>query len=223
MNITDINGSDGPFWALYQETRRRDNILDNPDSVPFWFLEKLARERLAAARVGLEQLGTRDHASQEAWAALRTLETSLGAGMDLDDREQIVLGILGAQEEETRRELEEAGVSERFVGCRACRRELGSNDACDTCLGARTACWLGRAFEDMFRTVDEGRSPVLPLAKALYQVIQSPVSDISKDWHVALPRVVRFWGGTVPLSQGPLALSKAAVDAWLAQRGRTSS
>lgn len=96
MNLIDINGSDGPFWALYQAERVRWRIIDNPDYVPFWFLEKLAKERVSAARCALEKFGSTQ--SVKAGSALWDLERQFGAGLPLEDREQLVLGILGADE-----------------------------------------------------------------------------------------------------------------------------
>jgi hypothetical protein len=56
MNLIDLRESDGPYWAAYQEERRREGIVDNPDFVPEWFLIKLMQKRFAAARVVLEQM-----------------------------------------------------------------------------------------------------------------------------------------------------------------------
>lgn len=105
MRIFDISEQDGPFWAAYQDYRRRNGVLDDPATVPYWFLEKQAVARVAAARCALERLGAPNAA--EAWKALRRVENFLRGGGNLDEREQIVLGILGAEEAETARELAE--------------------------------------------------------------------------------------------------------------------
>jgi hypothetical protein len=135
VNLADIREPSGPYWAAYQDTRARDHILDNPASVPHWFLAKLARERVAAARVALEQAG-RDGRTQagrqldgafhrdgqwdgraaaeagrcvELHAALRTVEDYLRSTITLEpESEQIVAALLGAQEIETARERAEA-------------------------------------------------------------------------------------------------------------------
>ena len=110
MNLIDLRGSGGPFWAAYQEERRRAGIIDNPDFVPEWFLRRVMRDRLAAAYVVLEQ--SRDSKSafderKKAWDALRVLEAFVG-GYDPDGvREQVLAGLLGAQEVETARERQE--------------------------------------------------------------------------------------------------------------------
>lgn len=126
MKLSDLREPDGPFWGAYQEERRRERIIDNPDFVPPWFLIKLGRERLAAARVSLEQLGSDarsnlvrtlngyrvsedHHELAKVHAALRVLEEFVGHGLDTSGaREQVLAGLLGAQEVETARELRDA-------------------------------------------------------------------------------------------------------------------
>lgn len=114
MSLMDLRERLGPYWAAYQAFRRRERVFDDPDYVPEWFLARLARERVAAARVALEQLGrepmdvfqalgnpdmTRLH------AALRTIEQFIRETNTLEPEcAQVVAGLLGAQEVETARE-----------------------------------------------------------------------------------------------------------------------
>jgi hypothetical protein len=93
VNITDINVKDGPYWAAYQEKRRKDGIFENPDYVPTWFLIRLAHARISAARTTLEQLGERQGVGVALWKLER-----LFADASLDVREQVALAILGADE-----------------------------------------------------------------------------------------------------------------------------
>ncbi len=115
MRLIDIREPDGPYGAAYQATRARDGIIDNPDMVPDWFVARLARERVAAARVALEQLGAEpmdafgssyQNELGAVHAALRTIEGFIREhGPDvLGARDQVVAGLLGAQEIATERE-----------------------------------------------------------------------------------------------------------------------
>lgn len=103
MKLIDIREKDGPYWAAYQAHRERERIIDDPAFVPSWFVARLARERVAAARVAVEQIA--HPLGAELWEALRTVEHFLREVHDLDPVvEQVVAGLLGAQEIETERE-----------------------------------------------------------------------------------------------------------------------
>jgi hypothetical protein len=126
MNLIDLRGPDGPYWAAYQEERHREGILDDPDYVPEWFLAKLARNRVAEARVVLEQLGRtgRDNLARffdgeypdraarangqrlaELHAALHNVEDVLRTHSTLEPEiAGVVAALLGGAEEETARE-----------------------------------------------------------------------------------------------------------------------
>lgn len=123
MNLIDIRERLGPFWAAYQAERRRSRIIDNPDYVPEWFVAKLARERVAAARVALEQLKPprpqkyNGREVVEVWEALRTVEGFLRDGSnEFGQRDQVVAGLLGAQEIETERERRDYEAEQRRSG-----------------------------------------------------------------------------------------------------------
>lgn len=114
MHLSDIRGPEGPYWAAYQEERARSGILDNPAHVPDWFVAKLARERVAAARVGVERcvrpLGAEPGMDREVWEALKVVEAFIREGHTLEPAvAQVVAGLLGAQEVETRRDRVDAG------------------------------------------------------------------------------------------------------------------
>jgi hypothetical protein len=102
--LIDLRGPEGPFWELYQEARKRDGIADNPDFVPGWFMARIARERVGAARVAVEQLDyesttgwTTEHG--EVWRALCVIERAIRQGTVLSPMiEQMVAGLLGAGE-----------------------------------------------------------------------------------------------------------------------------
>lgn len=114
MHLIDVREQHGPYWAAYQAYRKRERVLDNPAFVPDWFVAKLARERVAAARVAMEQLGAEpmDVFGSEyqreltaVWAALRTVEQFIRETRTHDPSvAQVVAGLLGAQEIETERE-----------------------------------------------------------------------------------------------------------------------
>lgn len=117
MDLIDIRERTGPYWAAYQAYRRRERVIDDPDSVPEWFVARLARERVAAARVALEQLGREPMDVFQAQAnpdmtrlhaALRTIEQFIRETNTLEpEAAQVVAGLLGAQEVETERERRE--------------------------------------------------------------------------------------------------------------------
>lgn len=103
MHLTDINsinGKDGPYWAAYQEERKRKPTLYNHNFVPFWFLTNIACARVKAARVAVEQSKLVE--TRLAWARLRDLEvfldTSIQTGEGHEARRLVVLALLGAEE-----------------------------------------------------------------------------------------------------------------------------
>lgn len=152
MNLLDVREPDGPYWAAYQEERAREGIVDNPDFVPEWFLIKLMKDRLAAARVALEQVqGTREptpyYEMKRAWQAIKTLEEFIGSGSDpFGARQQVLAGLLGAQEIETARE--RVWAEERktvlVVNCPGCIENGEPSSDCDHYQGPH---WVHETWE----------------------------------------------------------------------------
>lgn len=106
MNLLDIRERTGPYWAAYQAYRRENGVIEDPDYVPDWFVVKLARDRVLAARVGIE-LSARpnDEHAHEVWKALGVVADALSTGNPLEPwMQQLVAGLLGAQEIETAQE-----------------------------------------------------------------------------------------------------------------------
>lgn len=112
LHMLDVGEQDGPYWRAYQAERARSRITDNPDYVPDWFLIKLMRERLQAARIELEQLS--GAGADPMFERMRTIWEALGELVDFIDygaasdpigaREHVLAALLGAQEIETTRE-----------------------------------------------------------------------------------------------------------------------
>lgn len=100
MDLSDVNQPDGPFWNAYQETRKRNRILDDPAEVPYWFLRDIAGERVAAARIAAQNSLDVD---EKVVLALRVVEDHLRFGSPVG-KEQVVAALLGAEEIETARE-----------------------------------------------------------------------------------------------------------------------
>jgi hypothetical protein len=134
MNLLDLREPNGPFWVAYQEERARERIVDNPGFVPDWFLIRMMKRRLAAARIALEQVSTKEptpyYEMKRAWEALNTLESFLDYGSQVDPlgaRQQVLAGLLGAQEIETAREREWAAGTPALEQCyTACGTASGS-------------------------------------------------------------------------------------------------
>lgn len=106
LHLSDLADPTGPYWVAYQATRARDGILDNPATVPPWFLAKTARERVAAARVEVERAAeARDENAAELYRALRVVEDHLSMSATSEPTiAAAVAGLLGAQEVATERE-----------------------------------------------------------------------------------------------------------------------
>lgn len=212
MNLTDINEPGTKAWGLYQDYRRENMVVDDPDSVPFWFLEKLARARMDAIRVGLVALG----ADPETLRPIDKLLYGLSGGFTLDEREQIVLGILGADESSSEYYRDGDVLEPTPVEiCPKCREELGSVEACTYCLSSRDAAWIGSAFAAIATTNVPGQNDRLAMAKALYGLLKK---DDLANWEDRIPGIIRFWGAQPPLNVGKLSYAVSAVDAWRAQR-----
>lgn len=137
MNLLDVREPDGPYWAAYQAERAREGIVDNPDFVPEWFLIKLLKGRLAAARVALEQVDidrSEFDETKKAWQTIKTLEEFIGSGADpFGARQQVLAGLLGAQEVETARERvwAEQRKTVLVVNCPGCIENGEASSDCD--------------------------------------------------------------------------------------------
>lgn len=111
MHLQDLCERLGPYWAAFQAYRRRERVFEDPDYVRPWFLVGLLRDRVAAARVGVEKIARPNDAEAESlFHALRLIEDRLRTHGALDlVTEQLVAGLLGAQEIETERERRDTG------------------------------------------------------------------------------------------------------------------
>lgn len=103
LHLIDLRGPEGPYWAAYQDYREKNGVYDNPDHVPDWFMARVARQRVAAARVELQNLTPPDGSQHqyfcEVFNALRTVEMFIRETNVFDPGcARVVAGLLGAGE-----------------------------------------------------------------------------------------------------------------------------
>lgn len=215
MNLDDIAGPAGPYWEPYEDYRDRNNLYDFPDTVPFWFLLRIAHDRVAAARVALEKVGA--EGVWTAWRGLKEVEEQLQGAMHTPQREAIVLGILGGEELEAARELAERENAPKM--CPEGHEEFSVPD-CKTCR-VRADSWM---LDDTFRRILSGPE-ISGLSSAEQQDrlklgLRDTLAckDAFVGWQTRFPRLVEFWGGkrvTLDEEFPEDGMAEAVVNAWM--------